>query len=90
MIPLQTDRFPKAFFLPTRHGHCFCLFHEPQGNTRRGSILYLHPFAEELNTSRRIVAHQARNLARLGYGVLQIDLLGCGDSAGNFEDAARL
>lgn len=87
MTPLQTDRLPKAFFLPTRHGPCFCLFHEPQGSTRRGSVLYLHPFAEELNTTRRIVAHQARNLARLGYGVLQIDLFGCGDSAGNFEDA---
>ena len=87
MNELQTKTAPKAFFLPTHRGPCFCLFHAPHGLKRKGSILYLHPFAEELNTTRRIVAHQARNLAELGYGVLQIDLFGCGDSAGNFEDA---
>ena len=81
------ERMPKAFFIQTRHGPCFCLFHEPKEKKERGSILYLHPFAEELNTTRRIVAQQARNLAELGYGVLQVDLFGCGDSAGNFEDA---
>lgn len=50
-------------------------------------MLYLHPFAEELNCTRRMVAQQARALAQVGYGVLQIDLLGCGDSEGSFADA---
>lgn len=77
---------PEAFFLPTEPGPCFCLFHKPKGARRRGNILYLHPFAEELNTTRHIVAHQARNLAELGYSVLQIDLFGCGDSSGEFQD----
>ena len=87
MSKLQVKTAPKAFFLQTRHGPCFCIFHSPKGPKKNGSILYLHPFAEELNTTRRIVAYQARNLAELGYGVLQIDLHGCGDSSGNFEDA---
>ena len=34
-----------------------------------------------------MVALQVRALAEAGYDVLQIDLLGCGDSSGNFEDA---
>ncbi|NMM86731.1 hydrolase 2, exosortase A system-associated [Rhodococcus sp. SRB_17] len=78
---------PEAFFLPTGSGQRFCLFHPPQGEAPRGSILYLHPFAEELNCTRRMVAQQARSLAQAGYGVLQIDLLGCGDSEGEFADA---
>lgn len=87
MTPLQPGILPKAFFLPTPNGFCFSLFHAPRGTNHRGSVLYLHPFAEELNTTRRIVAHQARNLACMGYGVLQVDLNGCGDSAGDFGDA---
>ena len=34
-----------------------------------------------------MAALQARQLAALGYGVLQIDLYGCGDSSGDFGDA---
>ena len=79
-------RLPQAFFLPTDTGQRFCLFHPPQG-VARGRVLYLHPFAEELNTTRRTVAQQARALAQAGFAVLQIDLLGCGDSSGDFADA---
>lgn len=53
-----------------------------------GAVLYLHPFAEEMNKSRRMAALQARALAAAGYDVLQIDLLGCGDSSGDFADAS--
>lgn len=86
----MTARLPDAFFLPsaTEHtGQRFCLFHAPQGNPLRGRVLYLHPFAEELNTTRRTVAQQARALAQAGFAVLQIDLHGCGDSSGDFADA---
>ena len=41
-----------------------------------------------MNKSRRMVALQARALAEAGYHVLQIDLLGCGDSSGDFADAS--
>jgi exosortase A-associated hydrolase 2 len=56
----------------------------------RGAIIYVHPFAEEMNKSRRMAALQARAMALAGYAVLQIDLLGCGDSAGDFSDATWL
>ncbi|MDQ2695688.1 MAG: hydrolase 2, exosortase A system-associated [Pseudomonadota bacterium] len=53
----------------------------------RGQVLYIHPFAEEMNKSRRMAALQARRFAAAGYGVLLPDLYGCGDSGGDFADA---
>lgn len=86
------EALPQAFFLPfethsRRTGQQFCLFHPPGGDIALGRVLCLHPFAEELNTTRRVVAQQARALAAAGYAVLQIDLTGCGDSTGDFADA---
>jgi len=40
-----------------------------------------------MNKSRRMAALQARALAQAGFAVLQMDLQGCGDSAGDFGDA---
>lgn len=77
-----------AFYLPAASGQRFCLFHQPAAKmTKRGAVVYVHPFAEELNKSRRMVAMQARVMASVGYSVLQIDLHGCGDSSGDFGDA---
>lgn len=76
----------EAFFADTAAGSRFCLYHPPAGAVR-GALLYLHPFAEELNRTRRMAALQARHLAARGYAVLQWDLLGCGDSEGDFGDA---
>lgn len=75
-----------AFFLGSGDEQRFCLFHPPLGPSR-GAILYLHPFAEELNRSRRMAALSARALAAQGHAVLQIDLAGCGDSSGDFAAA---
>jgi len=78
-----------AFFMKGARGDCFCLFHRPAGGTAaRGGLLYIHPFAEEMNLSRRMAAAQARVFASAGYAVLQIDLYGCGDSAGDFGEAS--
>ena len=82
-----------AFFLPcepAEAGQRFCIFHPAaaqQNALPKGLILYIHPFAEEMNKSRRMAALQARAMAKAGYAVLQIDLLGCGDSSGDFGDA---
>ena len=76
----------RGFFLPAEPGQRLCLYHPPLGPPR-GQILLAHAFAEELNKTRRMAALQARALAREGYAVLQIDLLGCGDSSGDFSDA---
>ena len=81
---------PQAFFLPSESaagGQRFCLYHAPARTPARGLVLYVHPFAEEMNKSRRMAALQSRAFAHAGYAVLQIDLLGCGDSSGDFGDA---
>jgi exosortase A-associated hydrolase 2 len=76
------------FFLDDEAGgQRLCVLHRPQGERVRGAILYVPPFAEEMNKSRRMAALQARAFAREGYAVLLCDLLGCGDSSGDFGDA---
>jgi exosortase A-associated hydrolase 2 len=78
----------EPFFLAAGTGQRFCLYHAPAPDIScRGGFIYVHPFAEEMNKSRRMAALQARALAGAGFGVLQIDLYGCGDSSGDFGDA---
>ncbi len=50
-------------------------------------LVYLPPFAEEMNRARRMAALQARRLADLGIDVLLLDPFGTGDSAGQFCEA---
>ena len=76
----------EAFFLPADKGYRFCLFTPAVGRVEKAALIYIHPFAEELNKTRRMVALQVRALAESGYSVLQIDLFGCGDSSGDFGD----
>jgi uncharacterized protein len=81
----------EAFFLPADDGvtgQRFCLYHPAQLVHALGAIVYVHPFAEEMNKSRRMAALQSRAFAAAGYAVLQIDLYGCGDSSGDFADAS--
>lgn len=75
-----------AFFLPIGQGKRFCVLHTAAA-AARGALLFVHPFAEEMNISRRMAALQARAFARAGWTVLQMDLFGCGDSSGDFADA---
>ena len=77
----------EPFFLETPRGPLFCLYTAPSEKVATMGVLYLHPFAEEMHKSRRMAAIQARALAHAGYAVLQVDLTGCGDSAGEFGDA---
>jgi len=77
----------EAFFAePPAGGRRLCI-HTPPRATLRGAVLHVHAFAEEMNKSRRMTALAARALADAGFAVLQIDLLGCGDSSGDFADA---
>jgi exosortase A-associated hydrolase 2 len=87
MTQLAGSASAEPFFLPAEAGQRFCLFHPPAGAACRGAVIYVHPFAEEMNKARRMAALQARALAALGVGVLQIDLQGCGDSSGEFGEA---
>ena len=77
----------EAGFLEGVQGSVFHVVHPPQPGPARGCVLYVHPFAEELNKSRRMAALQARRLAAAGFAVMIPDLHGCGDSAGDFGDA---
>jgi exosortase A-associated hydrolase 2 len=81
---------PRAFHLDRHDGLAgprLALLHGPTGQPAQAAVLYLHPFAEELNRTRRMAALQSRRLATLGCCVLQLDLQGCGDSEGEFEHA---
>lgn len=84
----QSDIQIEPFFLESPRGPLFCIYLSPTHSAPKGSVLYLHPFGEEMHKSRRTAALQARAFAARGYAVLQIDLTGCGDSAGDFGDAS--
>jgi uncharacterized protein len=81
----------RPFFLPTADstgpGQRFCIHHPSALTPPLGQVVYVHPWAEEMNKARRMAALQSRALAAAGFEVLQIDLLGCGDSSGDFGDA---
>lgn len=78
----------EPFFLKAGAGERFCLYHAPTlGRAVRGAFVYIHPFAEEMNKSRRMAAMQARAFAEAGIAILQVDLFGCGDSSGDFAEA---
>src|SRR4051812_45134136 len=84
--PLLSTPRVEPFFFDAEPGTRFCLYHGPNPHVEpRGAILYVHPFAEELNRTRRMAALQARAFAAMGFAVLQIDLVGCGDSFGDFN-----
>jgi len=74
-------------FLTTDQGRRFAILHPARGDAA-GAVLYVHPFGEEMNKSRRTAALQARALASRGFTVLQVDLYGCGDSDGDLSDAS--
>lgn len=78
----------EPFFLESPRGPLFCLFLSPAASPPKAGVLYLHPFAEEMHKSRRMAALAARALAAQGCAVLQLDMTGCGDSAGDFADAS--
>ena len=82
----HTHPAAEPFFLEATHGERYCLYHAPRGPCR-GALLYVHPFGDEMNRTRRLAAQQARALAERGIGVLQLDLHGCGDSSGDFAEA---
>lgn len=76
----------EVFFLNTPTGARFSIGTYPV-DPPVGGLLYLHPFAEEMNKSRRMASLSAQAFAEHGWVVLQIDMAGCGDSAGDFADA---
>jgi exosortase A-associated hydrolase 2 len=69
-------------------GPILAIHHMPRARRvpARG-VIYLPPFAEEMNRARRMATLQAQALAAAGDGVLILDPYGSGDSGGEFGDA---
>lgn len=78
---------PQPFFLQGASGQVFALY-QPALDETKQAIIYLPPFAEEMNRCRFTVAEQTRALGKLGYAVLLLDPYGTGDSAGDLSDAS--
>ncbi|MEM6640649.1 MAG: hydrolase 2, exosortase A system-associated [Pseudomonadota bacterium] len=74
-------------FLSTQYGQAFFLTYPAVTDANHRAVLVLPAFAEEMNKCRRQVALTARALARAGLSVYLPDLIGTGDSDGNFGDA---
>lgn len=74
-------------FIDVNQRQLFVINYTPLRKQSIASIIYLPPFAEEMHKSRHMVAEQARQFARRGYHVMTVDLTGCGDSSGEFEEA---
>lgn len=53
----------------------------------RAHVVYLPPFAEEMNRCRALVAEQARLFARAGLSCTLLDFYGTGESQGELVDA---
>ena len=77
----------EPFFLSTPSGRLFAVHHRPaQGTQPRGNVLCVPAFNEEMNRCRSMVTQQAQAFAAMGFGTLVLDLLGTGDSEGEFVD----
>ena len=76
----------RPVFIEGSCGRLFGLYF-PAGPAPRGAVLYLPPFAEEMNRCRALAAEQARAFASSGISCLLLDPYGTGDSAGDLENA---
>lgn len=74
-------------FIEGPRGRLFLFYRSAEGRNTKGVVLFIPPFAEELNKSRRMLALAARALNGCGYATVLPDLYGTGDSAGDFKDA---
>lgn len=78
----------QAFHLGSGLDRRFAVLWRPDpGCHPRGSVLFVPPWAEEANKSRRLVAQAARAMCAEGWSVLRFDLYGTGDSPGELMDA---
>lgn len=64
----------------------FGVLYEPEGQANGTGFVFCAPFAEEMLWTQRVFVNFARELAHQGYYVLRFDIMGHGDSDGDFED----
>ncbi|MBL4584189.1 MAG: hydrolase 2, exosortase A system-associated [Pseudomonadales bacterium] len=88
------------FFLPCNNNpgdSLFCVYYpavQPartdvaqQNISNKKAVVFIPPFAEEMNKSRHLISSQARSLADAGVSSLIVDLYGTGDSSADFSEA---
>lgn len=76
---------PRPMFLDGPRTRLFAVLYAGAGARR--AVIYLPPFGEEMNRSRRMAALFGRRLAAAGEALLVLDPSGTGDSGGAFADA---
>lgn len=76
----------EPYFLNTPLGHIFIQSFVPE-KAYDEAVIFIPPFAEEMNKSRRMMALLGHSLAAKGVLVVIPDLYGTGDSEGDFSDA---
>ncbi len=85
---LEQPRIQPEFFDGFIGGARFALRIEPaEGAAHRGALLCIQPLGDEAVHARRPLLAQACRLARRGWSTLILDLLGTGDSAGDWAQA---
>lgn len=75
----------EPLFLESSAGRIFLILRVPEA--AQHCVLFVPPFGEEMNKSRRQVTETAQSLVAKGFAVIVFDLLGTGDSQGDFADA---
>jgi len=85
--PFNEKTLLEPFFLDGDKGKLFTIYFAPESGNPDLGILYVPPFADEMNKSRRQAYELAQRLSSLGASMLVVDLYGTGDSQGDFHDA---
>ncbi|MBL4589442.1 MAG: hydrolase 2, exosortase A system-associated [Alphaproteobacteria bacterium] len=76
----------QPYFLETAKGRLFVQSFVPDRPNGQ-VVIFVPPFAEEMNKSRRMMALLGHSLASKGVQMVILDLFGTGDSEGDFECA---
>ena len=76
-------------FVESAEGRLFVMEYIPDASVdRHHAIIFVPPFAEEMNRCRVTVSRQARALAEIGFRPIVFDLYGTGESGGDFSEAS--
>jgi exosortase A-associated hydrolase 2 len=78
----------ESFFFGTKPQNLFGVYHAPETHADRDlGVVIAPPYGSEYMKTHRALRQLALRLARSGFHVLRFDFRGCGDSAGEPDDA---
>ena len=84
---MSRPRASGQFLAGTRGPLATVVWEPPEHVQSRFAVLYVPPFGDEMNKSRRMAALQARSFAATGAVVALLDPFGTGDSGGDHGEA---